>query len=685
LKLLIRNALVVLAITLPVAALADVSGTQTLSSGSNLNLDTGAIVTSGGDLAWNGTALKPQGSATAVDAASTQLGSLYSGANGYNTLVSEGSTLINTYANLLGAYLSPSAFTPAVNDILVVHTNGGNYSALLVTAIGSSITLEFHTFTGSTTTTPPATGPTITSLQNNYGNILPGLPSYGIAPASLFVIYGTGMSAPGTPVLQSSAAPGLQTTLNNTSISVTVGSVTTKPFIYYTSPTQIAAVLPSTTPAGTGTITVTYNGTASAPANIVVTPSAFGIDTLYGTGSGGIVATDNTTGSVIVPTASASPGEVLTIWGSGVGADTANNDSTYPQKSDNLQKTYNVQVYIGGVAANVVYAGRSQYPGVDQVDITVPTEAAGLLVGCNVSVVVIASGIDSNFGTLPINPGGGVCADPALGITGTQIGQTGSQTTVKTGSVSLFQETSPAAVTAARPIPQAQSLTTTYTADASFTSETGYSYIGGSSFYSIGSCIVSEVNDSSTTTTTGTSTGLDAGTPIVLTGGGLSVNLPEAGTTGPEVGEYYATLTNPLIGGTAYTFTGPGGTQVGPFTVTLTLPVPLTWTNEQSISTVTESQGQLITWSGGASGSLVFISGSSSSIDFSASVSFTCIAPVAEGQFTVPSYVLSALPKSTNGSLGVFNFASPVSFTATGIDSGTASTGVLSSENVTYQ
>ncbi len=684
-KLLIRNALVVLAITLPVAALADVSGTQTLSSGSNLDLDTGTVGTSGGDLAWNGTALKPQGSATAVDSASTALGSLYSGASGYNMLVSEGSALINEYASLLGAYLSPSAFTPAVNDILVVHTNGGNYSALLVTTIGSgSITLEFHTFTGSSTTTPPASGPTITSLQNNYGNVLPGLPNYGIAPASLFIIYGTGLSAPGTPVLQqlSTSAP-LPTNLNNTSISVTVNGVTTTPYIYYTSPTQVAAVLPSATPAGTGTITVTYNGTASAPATIQVTTSGFGIDTLYGTGSGGIVATSGST--VIEPTVSASPGEELTIWGSGIGADKANTDGQYPLKTDNLQNTYNVQVYIGGVAATVSYAGRSQYPGVDQVNVTVPTEAAGLLVGCNVSVVVVASGIDSNFGTLPINPGGGVCADPALGITGTQIGQTGSQTTVKTGSVSLFQETSPAVVSAAHPIPQAQTLTTTYTADASFTSETGYSYIGGSSFYSIGSCIVSESNSNSTTTTTGTSTGLDAGTPIVLTGGGLSVNLPEVATSGPGLGDYYATLMNPLVGGTAYTFTGPGGKQVGPFTVTLTLPVPLTWTNEQSISTVTESQGQLITWSGGASGTLVFISGSSSSIDLSVSASFICVAPVGNEQFTVPSYVLSALPKSTNGSLGVFNFASPVSFTASGIDSGTASAGVLSSENVTYQ
>jgi hypothetical protein len=46
--------------------------------------------------------------------------------------------------------------------------------------------------------------------------------------------------------------------------------------------------------------------------------------------------------------------------------------------------------------------------------------------------------------------------------------------------------------------------------------------------------------------------------------------------------------------------------------------------------------------------------------------------------------VLLALPTGT-GSLGVYNFLSPVSFTATGINYGYATAGVISNENVTYQ
>jgi len=59
-------------------------------------------------------------------------------------------------------------------------------------------------------------------------------------------------------------------TLNGASLTVVVGSVTTHPALYYTSSTQIAAVLPAATPVGTGSLTVNYRGTNSAPTPIQV-------------------------------------------------------------------------------------------------------------------------------------------------------------------------------------------------------------------------------------------------------------------------------------------------------------------------------------------------------------------------------------------------------------------------------
>jgi uncharacterized protein (TIGR03437 family) len=43
--------------------------------------------------------------------------------------------------------------------------------------------------------------------------------------------------------------------------------------LYYTSPKQLAAALPASTPVGTGTLTVTYRDKTSAPSPIQVVPT----------------------------------------------------------------------------------------------------------------------------------------------------------------------------------------------------------------------------------------------------------------------------------------------------------------------------------------------------------------------------------------------------------------------------
>ena len=552
----------------------------------------------------------------------------------------------------------------------------------------------------------PATAmaePVVNAVVNNFSGIVPGLPNYGIAPASLFVIYGNGMCASGPLVTQTSAPPaGLPTTVNGMTISVTVKGVTTTPAIYYAIPTQVAAVLPSNTPVGTGTITVTYNG-KSGSAPLIVTKSAFGILTANLSGAGTIKAS-NLQYQDITPTASAAPGQTIILWGSGLGADTANNDRIYPMKQDNLK---NATVYIGGVKADVLYAGRSLFPGEDQIDVTLPAlgaapaleaanlrgrdlaqassldlrrslnwgegESSGFQGGCGISVAVVSEGVVSNFGTLPVNPGGGVCSDPELGITGTSSSSTTG--TVKSGAVTLSKTVVPSSDFDTFK-PGAQAFTTRYGASAFFSSTTGTSY---ASYQSLENCIVNfgivPGNE--------TVTGLDAGKSIGLSGGGISVQLAEA-----VAGEYVDNLTSSLTGGTAYTFTGPGGKDVGSFSVTITFPAALNWTNEKSISSITESEGQLITWTGGATGTYMVIGGQSSTSpplgEIPQSVVFECFVPVGDQQFTIPSYVLLALPKG-KGSIGITNTASPVGFTATGIGHGVALAIDTTDENVTYK
>jgi uncharacterized protein (TIGR03437 family) len=173
--------------------------------------------------------------------------------------------------------------------------------------------------------------PVVTGVLNNYSLTSPGFPNSGIAPSTLFIITGTGLAnaTAGPVTLQSTAAPGLPTTLNGASISVTAGGATVTPGLYYALPTQLAAVLPASTPAGTATVTVTLSGTASTPFQFQVVSAAPGLDTYYGTGGGLITATDSVTGAFINFTSSATPGQTIVLWGSGLGADPADSDTVY--------------------------------------------------------------------------------------------------------------------------------------------------------------------------------------------------------------------------------------------------------------------------------------------------------------------------------------------------------------------
>ncbi|MGB6942947.1 MAG: hypothetical protein WBE37_11155 [Bryobacteraceae bacterium] len=677
-KLFFRNALAALVLTFPIAALADTTGTPTLLSGSTLNLDTGATAsgTSGGDLSWNGTSLTPQGSATAGDLAGTEL-SFLNNQNGYSTLVAGGQSFISTYGSLVSSDLKTTAITPAVSDVIIVHTNGGNYAAVLVTSIaGGSITLQFDTFVSAVTT---PTGPSVTGITNNYSNLAVGLPNYGIAPGSLFVIYGTDLTA--AKNVPSNPFP-LATSLGGTSVSVTVNGTTVQPGLYYVYPTQIAAVLPSTTPTGTATITVTNGSQTSASFSFQVVQSAFGSDTLYGTGTGQAVVTDANY-NVIGYTASASPGQTVIIWGSGVGADTKNDDKTYPLPNQDNLTNIPMTAYVGGVSATIVYRGRSQYPGVDQVVITIPPNVPA---GCNVSVVLVSGNVASNFTTIAVNQGGGTCSDPNSPYNITSLS---GDSTVSFGFLAVSQQVSLLTDTAlartsthfrttqpfTAPFGPRATPTTSNDAFGAFESIQG-AELGNYASYetaSIGSCVVYQVSVSSTTTTTPfTETGLDAGN-ITVTGPAGSTPL----TTLPEVAGFYdASLTSSFIPSTggAFTFNATGGTSssnnVGPFSVTVNLSTPIfSWTNMLTTTSVTRSSGVTVNWQGGAPGTYVEISGYSDGN--TAGAGFYCLAQQSALQFTVPSWVTLSLPAGS-GELDVINVSNPVKFTATGLSFGYA-------------
>ncbi len=640
-----------LAAAFPIAALADLTGTVTLQSGSTLSLDTGATATSGGDLLFTGNAvtstLAPQGSATVFNATNTTV----AGFNATPETEVQASLAAFTKNPLPGGGLP-------VDQMFFVHTNGGNFAKVLVTAVATgSITLMYDTFgiSGGSGGGGAAT-PTVTEVQNNYSYISPGpaqlrdrarqpLHRQGNQPREQYHAF---------IAVQPGTRPAHFAQRGQQCISVTVNGTTTVPGIYYTSTGQLAAVLSSsTTPVGTGTITVTSNGVTSATAQMLVVQSALGLD----------VATDASY-NFFSTTNSASPGAAIILWGSGVGADTANNDLTYPLQQDNLT-SIPMTVYIGGISATIAYRGRSQFPGVDQVVVTIPN---GVPVGCSVSIVAVSGSIVSNSITIPVAQGGSACSDPTSALTPAQLQTLSGKSTISFGALGILTSVSGA--------------TTSNNASATFSRYPTSAILSAESnanIPSLGSCVIL------TTAAVGVQpTGLDAGT-VTLTGTAGTVPLP------PLVGDpglYDATLPAaavPPSGGT-YTFTGTGGKDVGAFSTTLNFPPPLVWTNS-NITTVNRAQGQTVNWTGGAANSFVQIEGQSSLGSGASLVSatFICYAPIGPGQFTVPSWVLLALPPNPYGSMAVTNQTAPQTFTASGLDYSSGVTTSLTDVGVAYQ
>jgi uncharacterized protein (TIGR03437 family) len=656
-KNLIKTAIFV---TMVVVLRADVSGTVSLPSYGVLDLDTGATdsVFNGNvnyDAEWVGLGSISPGNLVLYDTSTA----FSTGMAAFNALTE---ATLATYSYPTPAFFSSFALQPlgtlqprifTVGSVFALKTKCGNDAKVIVTSLpplgGSQpVGLQFTTYT----TNGSAGCPAITSVQNNYSYTHSGLPNYGIAPGSLFIVKGSTLSNQPLTALQSSAAPGLPTALNGTSISVTVGGTTTTPAIYYTSPTQIAAVLPSNTPAGGGTIKVTNAGITTATFPMQVVPTATGLDTLDGSGAGAVLAQDANY-NLFSSTNSASPGQTIILWGSGVGADTSNDDKTYPMKQNNLT-AIPMQVYIGGLAATVQYRGRSQFPGVDQIVVTIPQQVP---VGCAVSVVAVSGNVVSNTVTLPIAAGGEACSDPLL--TAGKLPWP-SAPGIRYGQVDVEEFAIP--------------YTNPSSALASFVKSSAASVVPGPVITpSIGSCVVQVLP---AVQTLNTPNFLDAGTVSVSGPSGPPQTLTQYGDYNLDLAASFF----PQNGG-AFTFTGSGGKDVGPFTTTLN------WTPLSGVvapnGPVSRSQGQQVTWQGGDPGTYVGIQGYASLLGEDETILFDCTADASAGQFTIPPSILMAMPGGA--SVTVSNTSNPTSFTATGLDIGFGNVGTEFLFNVTYQ
>ena len=554
------------------------------------------------------------------------------------------------------------------------------------------------------TLSPPA----ITGVANNYSYTLPGVPGYGIAQGSIFDIFGANLAGTRTPLLN---VP-LQTGVSGVNVTVTVNGVSNRAPLYFLSPQQIVAILPSATPAGDGTVTVTTSaGSGSGPIHVV--QSTFGILTLNGSSAGPAAAFD--AGSNLLGFTNAlNPGDYFVLWGTGAGP--VSGDETVLQTPANLDAVP-FAVEVGGLSAPVVYHGRSQFPGLDQVVAMVP---AGVTPGCWVSVVARSGGngeIVGNFATLPIASSGRTCSDAAMGLTTAQVQKLSAQPSFHIGILDLQKQ-----VNTQFGIPGAPNESDTAT--AAFLQLRSADFAAAAFGPSVGSCLVTGAAQPPYAWGQVPAAWLDAGPSLAVSGAAGSASLPQTGVGGYGTGAFGSYLLPagfpayqnaagaysggldtgpsalfvPHAGGGEYTFANrTGGADIPAFQATIDFPTPLpSWPQGTALyqSAISLSRGLTLNWSGGDPNSFFLISGRTYGAGTpSPVVEFTCATPAAAGRFTIPSAVLQSLPAAAlnfanPGSVPVIQIAQasfPRTFSATGLDFAFVQSIFSSTTVVSYQ
>ena len=521
----------------------------------------------------------------------------------------------------------------------------------------------------------PATGhaqqPTVGAAVNAASYAIAGLPGSGIAKGGMFIVFGTNM---GPAAIERASSFPLPTNLAGTSIKVTVSGTTTDAIILYTRNDQVAAVMRSNTPAGTGTLTLTYNGSTSAPAAVTVVAASFGAFTLnqQGTGAAVILDANNQPIDALHP---AAPGQTVALWGTGLGP--VSGDETQAPPAGNLATS--VEVLVGSSTAAVVYKGRAPCcVGIDQVNFVVPQG----LSGCTISVVIKINSVVSNFATLAVS-NGGPCSDPT-GLTSENLQRLQSQGNLRIGSVFLSKGTTPSFN------PDGSSTTLAVEAGGgSFLRVDQQELLrsqGSFNQVSIGGCVVSTFSGQSAEDPSFTApTYLDAGASLSANGPNGSRQIPKIAGFAGAYSEAFNIPPAPasFLSAGSYTVSGPGGADVGPFQATFTIGAPLNWTNSTVIN-IPRGQNHTIRWTGGPANGLIVIGGTSyvlNADNTSFGATFYCLVESNPGQFTIPSAVLLALPASSTIGFPPFQFSTGAlfvgayiftEFTASGLDQGYA-------------
>jgi uncharacterized protein (TIGR03437 family) len=520
----------------------------------------------------------------------------------------------------------------------------------------STATYTVYQAAGPANTAP---APVIAGISNAASYIPSSLEAGAIAQGSFFSIFGTDLGPP-NPGATAQSFP-LATTLAGVSVTVT-GSGRSVPAIpQFVAQFQINAIMPSNAPTGTVQVTVTFNGLSSAPSTTAVVVNNFGAFAVAGGRGPGIVqnfvlATRQT--PLNTASVTAARGDTVILWGTGLGPlpNSAADSQPYPPPGQAVQSLpVSVQVFVGTVAVQPSYSGRApQFPGVDQINFVVPPNAPQ---GCYVPVQVLVAGANySNVVTMAIDVNRGTCSDTnplgslsraggkngAIGLL--RINLTDATTPSNNGQadigLAVFQKDSPGGALGFDLFSSLPPLNAcTYYNNLNFLNG-----LAGGQVPSRGS------------------TSLNAGSAITAIGPNGSRTLPYA-TSDTPTSPYLGLLgagggfssyisSQPFLSPGSYTISGPGGTDVGPFSLSLNLTASIA-TNLSQISVIDRTKGLALNWTGGDPASqAVLILGASNDVFTNVSGGFACLVPLGSSSFTVPPGMMANLPATAGTSSG---------------------------------
>jgi uncharacterized protein (TIGR03437 family) len=195
----------------------------------------------------------------------------------------------------------------------------------------------------------------------------------GVANGEFITLFGNNL-APGTLVASGVPYP---TTLNG--VQVMINNVAAP--LYFVTPGQIAAIVPSQNPYDLANIQVINNGVSSNVVSELVNPTVPGV---YTNPSGGVyaAAVDTNTGQIVTPSTPANPGDTIEVFATGLG-------TAYPPVADGAAPpdsplSYTVNTILadldyGATPLTVGFAGLAPtLAGLYQINVTLPsTTTAG--------------------------------------------------------------------------------------------------------------------------------------------------------------------------------------------------------------------------------------------------------------------------------------------------------------------